>query len=275
MLPRGTYDWTEVTVSLDLDAQLAGEATFTIFSSISGTLWVDELTFLYDDDMGSMEAGQVQGPLAPYIGQLSQPTTFMEMYPPSEEECPDSITQEEALQDIEMLDYLFSNAYSGYYYWSGQGIDFEAVCSDLTELAQEEEMVSVADMERLIARGLSEVQDGHLGVQGHERHRFLRRTAPFFTDVIVERAATGSGGSPAAEYRVIRSSHEAVRPRASRMKPVGFITPPGTVCPKHPRFGSAAGCVFKLVSRNRVASAWRSIGICLVRATVPLPTGAA
>ena len=212
MLPRGTYDWTEVTVSLDLDAQLAGDATFTIFSSISGTLWVDELVFLYDDDCGSMEPEQVQGPLAPYIGRLSQPTSFMEVFPPSEEECPDSITREEALQDIEMLDYLFRNGYSGYDYWSAQGIDFDLICTDLTELAREEEKVSVADMERLIASGLSEVQDGHLGIQGHERHRFLRRTAPFFTDVIVERAAAGSGESPAAQYRVIRSGHEAVRP---------------------------------------------------------------
>ena len=213
MLPQGTFDWTEVTVSLDLSAQLASDVRFTIFSSISGTLWIDDLTFLYDDECAYMEAIEVQGPLATYIDQLHQPTTFMELAPAVGEECPDSISGREALQDIEMLKYLFENGYSGYPYWMNQGIDFDAVYENLTELAQDSEKISVADMERIIADGLRGIQDGHFSITGHERHRFLDRKCPYFADVIVERVPLEDAGNDSgAEYSVILSNCDSVLP---------------------------------------------------------------
>lgn len=212
-LPQGTFDWTEVSVSLDFDAQLASDVRFTIFSSISGTLWIDELTFLYDDECDDLHSREVQGPLAAYIDHLHQLTTFIELAPAEDGECPDSISGNEVLQDIEMLKYLFENGYSGYSYWKNRGVNFNGIYENLTELAEGSENVSIAEMEQIIAEGLADVQDGHLGVDGHERHRFLNRKSPYFADVIVERVPAGNGYSaPGAEYIVIRSNYDSVEP---------------------------------------------------------------
>ena len=212
-LARGTYGWTEVTVSLDLDAHLARDVKFTLFSSISGTLWIDDLTFLYDDECGEIEPRVVQGPLAAYINELYQPTVFMELTPAADGECPDSISGSEALQDIEMLKYLIENAYSGYSYWENQGIDFNAIYENLIELAEGSEKISVVEMERIVAEGLTDVQDGHLSIIGHERHHFLDRKNPYFADVIVERMQTENGDiDPGVEYTVVCSNCDSVEP---------------------------------------------------------------
>ncbi len=209
----GTSGWTEVTVSLDIEATFAENAKFTIFSSISGTLWIDDLTFIYDDECGDMEQPGVQASLSSYIAELSQPTTFMELVYAADRECPDSISIGEALQDIEMLRYLFENAYSGYTYWNNQGVDFTTVYDGLAELTDGSGKVSVVDMEHIIAEGLEEIQDGHLAVTGHERHRFLSRKSPFFADVIVERIQSGNEEIGFEdEYCVIRSNCDSVEP---------------------------------------------------------------
>lgn len=219
-LPLGSFDWTEVTISLDLDAHLARDVIFILFSSISGTLWIDELTFLYDDECGDIKPREVQGPLAAYINELYQPTVFMELAPASDGECPDSISGSEALQDIEMLKYLFENAYSGYSYWENQGVDFNAIYENLTKLAEGSEKVSVVEMERIVAEGLADVQDGHLSVTGHERYRFLNRENPYFADVIVERiSAENSGSDPGTEYIVVRSNCDSVDPGMTYVGP--------------------------------------------------------
>lgn len=206
-LPSGTSDWTEVTVSLDKDAFLAENVEFMLFSSVSGKLWIDDLTFIYDDDCTDQEERVLQEPLSSYIDEISRPTTFMELALAADGDCPDSISANEALEDAEMLRYLFENAYSGYAYWQNQGVDFNAVYENLILLTEGSDSVSVVEMERVIAEGLAGIQDGHLGVTGHQRRRFLERKTPFFTEVIVEHSSHGN-----EEYRVIRSNSDAVQP---------------------------------------------------------------
>ncbi len=209
----GTTDWTEVTISLDIETHIAENVRFTVFSSISGTVWIDDLTFIYDEESGHIGQTVSEGPLAPYIQRLAQPTTFLEVVYAPDSQCPDSISASEALQDIEMLKYLFENGYSGYTYWNTRGVDFTSVYADLTELASENETVSVVDMERIIAEGLAGIQDGHFGVAGNERHRFLNRKNPFFADVIVERMHTENAETSLwSEYTVVRSNYDSVIP---------------------------------------------------------------
>jgi len=204
--PAGTFDWTEFTVSLDIEANMAEEVRFTIFSSISGSLWIDNLVFTYDEECP--EAVQsIDGPLASYIAELNNPTTFSEVFVPSETPCPDSISEAEALEDVEMMRYLFENAYSGYAYWESNGVDFSAVCDSLNEFIYGNEKVAVVDIERILVLGLARLQDGHFSITGHDRHRFLVRKAPFFTDVLVEKSLAASG-----DYRVVRSNYESVQP---------------------------------------------------------------
>ncbi len=204
--PAGTFDWTEFTVSLDIEANMAEEVRFTIFSSISGSLWIDNLVFTYDEDCPEV-VRSINEPLASYIAELIKPTTFIEVLVPSENPCPDSISEAEALEDIEMIRYLFENAYSGYAYWESQGIDFSAICDNLYEFAHGRGKVAVVDIERILVLGLAGLQDGHFLISGHYPHRFLSRNNPFFTDVLVERCLSDND-----DYRVIRSNYESVGP---------------------------------------------------------------
>ncbi len=209
--PVGSFDWTEVTVSFDTEVQFAENVKFVIFSSVSGTLWVDDITFTYDDECENMQESSIHEPLSSYITHLSQPTTFLEMVYCADEESPDSISSTELLEDIEMLKYLLENAYSGYTYWNNQGVDFTAVYDGLTQLADQNDNVSVVDIEHVIANGLAEIQDGHFFVMGHGRHRFLRKQSVYFADVIVEKIPTENQESDIeSEYRVVGSNSEYV-----------------------------------------------------------------
>ena len=210
-IPKDTFDWTEITVCLDAEAQLADSIRFMIFSSVSGTLWVDDLTLLYDEECGDMELDAVEGPLAEYMGAPQRPTTFMEMAPPTDAGCPDSITAEEALKDADMLAYILENGYSGYHYWMGRGVDFDAAFDSVRALAEGGGMVSVADMEATIAEGLSGIQDGHLRMTGQASHAFLQRKCPYFADVIVE-PAKEAGFDERPVYVVVQSLTQGVEP---------------------------------------------------------------
>ena len=211
--PMGTSDWMEFTVSLDIEANFAENVQFVIFSSISGTLWLDDLSLIYDDDSFVEEESELPEPLADYITDLTCPTTFMDLAPQTDSECAYYVTKEEALEDIEMLRYLFENAYSGYEYWENQGVDFSAICDRLIDLTNGSETVSVVTMESILAEGLEDVQDGHLAVSGHQIHRFLNRKNPYFTDVIVEREMLENGDMDSlGEYRVVQSGSDLVQP---------------------------------------------------------------
>lgn len=201
-LSQGTFDWTEITVSLQIDAQLASNVRYAIFSSISGTLWVDNLTLEFDQPG---MADEIQGPLSEYIADLQRPATFMELVHYNEEDCPDSITSSQAREDIQHLRYMFENGYSGYAYWKNRGIDFDGLFSGLEDIVTARETVVVREFEEAIASGLQGIQDGHLCIYGQDTYRFLERKSPFFADVIVERSLNDG------ELRVVISGAEGVQ----------------------------------------------------------------
>ena len=211
--PRGTFDWTELNLSLNTEIQPAENITFSIFSSISGTLWIDDLSFTYDDDCEAIPEDTVRGPLADYIGDLYSPATFMEIPPPSEGDCPDSISAAELSEDVELLKYLIEYGYSGYSYWSENGIDFDSAFDSLEAMARSGNSIAVQDFERLLADALSGIQDGHFMVKGHEAHRFIDRYNPYFANVIVELSQWGAEDSiSVGRYVVIQSRCDQVEP---------------------------------------------------------------
>lgn len=212
-IPRGTFDWTELSLSLNTEIQPAENIKFSIFSSISGTLWIDDLSFTYDDDCDAIPEDTVRGPLADYISDLYSPSTFMEITPPSEGDCTDSISSAELSEDIELLKYLIEYGYSGFTYWSNNGVDFNSAFDSLEELTISGNSIDVQDFERRIANALSGIQDGHVTVKGHETHRFINRYNPYFTNVIVELSRREEGDSILHDrYVVIQSLYDSVKP---------------------------------------------------------------
>ena len=212
-LPRDDYDWTEVSVSLDTETEPAENIRFVILSSITGTLWIDDLSFRYDDECDAIPEDTVSGVLAEYIDDLHRPATFMEIPPPYEGDCPDSISAAELSEDIEFLKYLIEYGYSGYAYWRNNGVDFDSAFDSLETLTRSGDRIALQDFERLIADVFSGIQDGHFSVQGHENHRFINRTNPYFTNVIVELSQSEKGESILnGQYLVIQSGCDSVKP---------------------------------------------------------------
>lgn len=212
-LPRDDYDWTEASVSLDTETEPAENIRFVILFSISGTLWIDDLSFQYDDECEAIPEDTISGVLADYIDDLKRPATFMEIPPPHEGDCPDSISAAELSEDIEFLKYFIEYGYSGYTYWSNNGVDFYSAFDSLEALTRSGYQIAVQDFERLMADGFSGIQDGHFTVKGHETHRFINGTNPYFANVIVELYQSEDGDSILnGQYVVIHSVCDSVKP---------------------------------------------------------------
>ncbi len=212
-LPRDDYDWTEASVSLDTETEPAENIRFVILSSISGTLWIDDLSFRYDDECDAIPEETISGTLANYIDDLKRPATFIEIPPPHEGDCPDSISAAELSEDIEFLKYFIEYGYSGYTYWRNNGVDFDSAFDSLEALTRSGHQIAVQDFERLMADGFSGIQDGHFSIIGHDVHRFLNRTEPYFANIIVELSRWEDGDSALGDqYVVIQSGCDSVKP---------------------------------------------------------------
>ena len=100
---------------------------------------------------------------------------------------PETISRSEALEDIEMLAYLFQNGYSGREFYEIRGVDFQAIYQDLRDaVEQSEEPVDVLRFENEIAEAFGELFDGHLSMRGRQDHRFYKHQDVYFADILIE-----------------------------------------------------------------------------------------
>ncbi|NQT61489.1 MAG: hypothetical protein HQ556_00900 [Candidatus Marinimicrobia bacterium] len=116
---------------------------------------------------------------------------------------PDSLTKSEALQDIEMLEYLLSTSYSGYEYWQKEGVDFGAYFGHLHSFVQENLSVDTKSFEKEISGILTQLRDGHISFVGEGYHGAYRHKAVYFCDVLIEKTTGG-------RYQVINSKNKSV-----------------------------------------------------------------
>jgi len=135
-----------------------------------------------------------------FIQALREPTIFQHIPPvwPDEfmavrankcSDCPDQITAQQAREDIDLIEYLFENAYSGRYFFEQNGtVDFPAMYKALRRLADGEKEVSPVVMEDILVERLSGIRnDDHLGIIGRHHTRFFKAPPTvFFTDVLLE-----------------------------------------------------------------------------------------
>jgi len=115
----------------------------------------------------------------------------------------DSISSSEALEDIEMLEYLWKTSYSGYEYWKFQGVDFDAYISKLKAWATQYPQLETLEFEAKASAILQEIYDGHISFVGAGYNAAYRHKAVYFTDILIEKMASG-------EYQVIDSKNKDI-----------------------------------------------------------------
>ncbi len=141
-----------------------------------------------------------------FITEQTSPVNYLELFRSSTDKSldrPDTLTSEQALEDIEMMQYLWTTSYSGYEYWMEKGVDFESHITGLKELARSTPRLSTREFENQAAAILQEILDGHLSIVGEGYHAAYRHKSVYFADILVEL-------SGADLYRVISSKNEVV-----------------------------------------------------------------
>ncbi|MFP4498456.1 MAG: S41 family peptidase [Vulcanimicrobiota bacterium] len=149
-------------------------------------LFICMFVFVFQE--GLAETGSsVPGAFRGYINNIRKPTDYKNIPEITSYFCPHTITSEQAEEDIEMVKYLFENAYSGREYWGNQGIDFDSMYKELKSLAGKNDKVEVEDIEKVITESLKDINDGHLVMLGKARHRFYEHKDAFFSDLLLEK----------------------------------------------------------------------------------------
>lgn len=122
------------------------------------------------------------------IKAVKEPSVFKEIPYYFQASPPAKIKKQQAHEDIEMIQYLFDNAYSGRYYWEQNGFDFENCYKKLHSYI---DTLSSADVdvrvfEDYIFSCFSEINDGHTVFLGFGFHQLAKRIIPYYSEIIVE-----------------------------------------------------------------------------------------
>lgn len=133
----------------------------------------------------------VPAPLQEYIGSPVTPVEFIKITEPDGSKKVETITSQQALEDIKMLEYIFEAGYSGRDYFGKKGVSFNAMYSDLRQLAEKGGTVKTADMEKIICKHLSGITDGHLKIRGTRTYSFYHHKNAYFADMMAEKRKDG------------------------------------------------------------------------------------
>ncbi|MBR1638407.1 MAG: hypothetical protein IJ688_03375 [Treponema sp.] len=100
----------------------------------------------------------------------------------------DSISQKEALDDIEVLKYLLTTAYAGYDAACERGLSFDLLNKNLNDIFESAENVKIADFAKLLYMSLSPyIKDSHMYLSCKEfAASFMEPKYWYFSDIYVE-----------------------------------------------------------------------------------------
>ena len=142
----------------------------------------------------------------PYIAQKSSSVAYKALATFQRSESPnipESISVDEALNDIDMLEYLVTTSYSGYEYWEKMGVDFEAYFDRLRSFVHEKQIIDTYALEEAISSILEQFRDGHISFVGEGYHGAYHHKAVYYSDVLIEKTSDG-------QYEVINSKNRVV-----------------------------------------------------------------
>lgn len=140
----------------------------------------------------------------PYITNVSTNVGYKDILLGDRSKPRDKITKEQAMEDIEMLEYLLEGGYAGKDYVESKGFSFATLFQVLRDyINQNTSQIDVKSFENRLGSNMQGINDSHLVISGHKTHRFIRRTEAYFSDILLRQVNRD-------RYEVIDSLHSAV-----------------------------------------------------------------
>jgi hypothetical protein len=142
-----------------------------------------------------------------FMPRSSHPVEYRETIPFYEDEKlvrPAFLSRMEAMEDIDMFEYLFNTSYSGLEYWEHRGVDFESCFAGLRSSLQKRDTISSYEFERELSTILKRIYDGHIALIGSGYNHAYRHKTIYYCDILVEKTSDGS-------FKVIDSRFEGVK----------------------------------------------------------------
>ncbi len=142
-----------------------------------------------------------------YIPKNSVPVSYKEIIPFHGGDkliIPAFITKEQAMEDIDMFEYLFSTSYAGYEYWESKGINFKSFFDEMRDYISDKDTISTYDFEHELSKIFRQIFDGHIALIGDIYNWAYRHKAVYYCDVLVEKSKNGL-------LKVIDSKNDSVR----------------------------------------------------------------
>lgn len=127
--------------------------------------------------------------LKPFISAMSVPCDYKELPDYIVSKPPAYITKAQALEDIEMIQYLFDNAYCGRDYWENNGVKFEFLSKELRKYVDTCSLnrVDVEIFEDILYNYLSPINDGHTSIVGFQNRTLIKWLKPYFAEIVIEK----------------------------------------------------------------------------------------
>lgn len=142
-----------------------------------------------------------------YIAKISDTVAYKEIIPfhgREKTEIPIHISKKEAIEDIQMIEYLLKTSYSGLEYWEHKGVDFKLYFSHLRDFISGKDTVNTNEFEGKLSEILKQINDGHIAIIGAKYNWAYKHKSIYFCDILVEKANNGL-------FKVIDSRFNMVR----------------------------------------------------------------
>lgn len=129
-----------------------------------------------------------------YIPKNSVPVSYKEIIPfhgGDKLRIPAFITKEQAMEDRDMFEYLFSTSYAGYEYWESKGINFKSFFDETRNYISNKDTISTYDFEHELSKIFRQIFDGHIALIGDIYNWAYKHKAVYYCDVLVEKSKDG------------------------------------------------------------------------------------
>ncbi len=145
---------------------------------------------LFNSCNDSSNSNEVPEEFKSYIDSISDTVDYKEILPfhgKEKKEIPTHISKKEAIEDIQMIEYLLNTSYSGFEYWEHEGVSFKTFFTNLRGLIKEKDTVYVTEFESELSKILRQINDGHIAIVGSIYNWAYKHKSIYFCDILVEK----------------------------------------------------------------------------------------
>ena len=125
-----------------------------------------------------------------YIYSISDTVDYKEILPfhgKDKKEIPAYISKNEAIEDIQIFEYLLNTSYSGFEYGEFNGVNFKTYFTNLRDFINEKDTLYVNEFEGEISKILEQINDGHIAIVGSKYNWAYKHKSIYYCDILVEK----------------------------------------------------------------------------------------